>query len=106
MPHNYPLLLEVGDREIVIVGGGEVAVRKAIGLIDAGATRVRVVAPQVHERMPAQVQRVAQAYRPEHLRGASLVFAATDDRKANDAIVRDARELGIVVWRADNDDGQ
>src|SRR5438045_776150 len=104
MPHNYPLLLEVSDRPIVIVGGGEVAVRKAMGLIDAGATSVRVVAPQVHERMPTQVQRIAETYRPEHLPGAELVFAATDDPKVNDAVVRDARELGILVCRADADD--
>src|SRR3954451_2720838 len=104
MPHNYPLLLEVSDREIVIVGGGEVAVRKAMGLMDAGATHVRVVAPDVHERMPGQVQRVAETYRSEHLRGAGLVFAATDDPKVNDAIVRDAHELGILVCRADGDD--
>ena len=104
MPHNYPLLLEVSDRAIVIVGGGEVAVRKAQGLIVAGAKRVRVIAPNVHERMSRQVQRVAETYRPEHLRGASLIFAATDDPKVNDAIVRDARELGILVCRADADD--
>src|SRR6266480_2219507 len=103
MPHNYPLLLELSDREIVIVGGGEVAVRKAIGLIDAGATRVCVIAPDVHERMPAQVQRLAETYRPEHLRSAGLVFAATDDPNVNDAIVRDARERGILVCRADAD---
>jgi precorrin-2 dehydrogenase/sirohydrochlorin ferrochelatase len=32
------------------------------------------------------------------------VFAATDDPKVNDAIVRDARQLGILVCRADSDD--
>src|SRR5213080_168589 len=104
MPHNYPLLLEVSDREIVIVGGGDVALRKAMGLIDAGAKCVRVISPDVHERMPTQVQRIAETYRPEHLLGAGLVFAATDDPKVNDAIARDARELGILVCRADADD--
>src|SRR2546423_15269815 len=104
MAHNYPLLLEVSDRPVVIVGGGEVAVRKTLGLIDAGAKHVRVVAPQVHERMPMTVTRIAEAYRPEHLRGAGLVFAATDDPNVNDAIVRDSRALGILVCRADNDD--
>src|SRR4051794_37590699 len=39
-PHTYPLLLDVTDRSIVIVGGGAVAVRKAEGLLAAGATRV------------------------------------------------------------------
>ena len=104
MPHNYPLLLDVSDRLIVIVGGGEVAVRKAVGLLEAGATRVRVVAPVFHERMPAQVQRVAETYRREHLDGAGLVFASTDDPAVNETIVRDARAMKILVCRADADD--
>src|SRR3954468_7060995 len=103
MPHNYPLLLNVTDRQIVIVGGGEVAVRKAKGLLAAGAKRVRVVAPRFHQAMPETVQRVVETYRQEHLNAADLVFAATDDPAVNDAIVRDARVLKILVCRADLD---
>ncbi len=104
MPHNYPLLLDVSDRVIVIVGGGEVAVRKAQGLIAAGATRVRVVSPSVHEQMPASVERIAESYQREHLADAGLVFAATDEPAVNDVIVRDAKGMNILVCRADADD--
>ena len=104
MPHNYPLLLDVSDRQIVIVGGGEVAVRKAQGLLDAGARRLRVVSPQFHDRMPAEVQRVNETYRREHLAGAALVFAATDEQQVNDAVVRDARAMNVLVCRADGDE--
>src|SRR5438874_11292581 len=41
----YPLMLDLRDRLVVIVGGGAVAARKARGLLDAGATRVRVISP-------------------------------------------------------------
>ena len=104
MPHNYPLLLDVSDRLIVIVGGGEVAVRKAQGLIAAGAMRVRVVSPSVHEQMPASVERIAESYHREHLADAGLVFAATDEPAVNDVIVRDAKGMNILVCRADADD--
>ena len=104
MPHNYPLLLDVSDRQIVIVGGGEVAVRKVQGLLDAGARRVRVVSPQFHDHMPAGVQRVNETYRREHLAGAALVFAATDEQQVNDAVVRDARATNVLVCRADGDE--
>src|SRR5438045_3998178 len=103
MAFNYPLLLEVTDRAIVIVRGGEVALRKAKALIEAGATQIRVIAPRVHERMPQQVTRVVEPYRAEHLLGAALVFAATDDPSVNEAVVRDARQMGVLVCRTDAD---
>ncbi|MCC6239903.1 MAG: NAD(P)-dependent oxidoreductase [Phycisphaerales bacterium] len=36
--HNYPISLDIGQRRVVIVGGGRVAAHKARGLLDAGAT--------------------------------------------------------------------
>jgi siroheme synthase-like protein len=102
MSHLYPLLLDVKDRLIVIVGGGPVAVRKATGLIDAGANRVRVVAVEIAITMPGGVERITDLYRREHLDGASLVFAATDDAEVNDAVVRDAHAMNLLVCRADH----
>jgi siroheme synthase-like protein len=50
------------------------------------------------------IERVADQYRPEHLAGASLVFAATDSADVNDAIVRDSNKIGALVCRADVDE--
>ena len=97
-------MLDVTRRLIVIVGGGAVAARKARGLIEAGALRIRCVAPTFCEELPSEVQRVASVYRPEHLDGADLVFAATDRTDVNDAVVRDAHARGLLVNRADADD--
>jgi len=96
-------MLDVTDRLAVVVGGGAVAVRKVEGLLDAGATRVRVVAPEFHERMPsaAAVERVPERYRAAHLDGAGLVVAATDRPEVNDAVLKDARGRGILVSRVD-----
>lgn len=104
MSYRYPVLLDVTDRPSVIVGGGAVAARKAAGLLAAGATGVRVVAPEFHPDMPAGVERVAERYDARHLHGAQLVFAATDSADVNDAVVRDARRMGAWVNRADVDD--
>jgi siroheme synthase-like protein len=104
--HAYPILLDLNDRLVVIVGGGAVAVRKAIGVLEAGVGQVRCVAPAFHADMPQAVLRVPEAYRPEHLDRAGLVFAATDSPEVNDAVVRDARTRGLWVNRADADDAQ
>lgn len=94
-------MLDVTDRLVVIIGGGTVAVRKAKGVIEAGATRVRCVAPALDPGLMRGVERVEEMYEPKHLDGAGLVFAATDLPAVNDAVVRDARERRILVSRAD-----
>jgi precorrin-2 dehydrogenase/sirohydrochlorin ferrochelatase len=107
MAFTYPLMLDVSTRPAVIVGGGAVAARKARGLLDAGATAVTVVSPTFHPDLPAGVARVAERYEPRHLDAAAaggLVFAATDSRAVNDAVVRDAAARGLLVNRADADD--
>lgn len=103
MRPKYPMLLDVSGRQIVIIGGGKVAARKAAGLIAAGATRVRVVAPEFPAEFDPRAERVAERYRPDHLDGAGLVFAATDAPDVNEAIVRDAHQRGLLVCRADHD---
>ena len=100
---TYPLMLDVTDRLVVIVGGGAVAVRKARGLLQAGAFRVRCVAPEIDPQLPAAVERVAERYESRHLEGAGLVFAATDSAEVNAAVVRDARARGVLVSRADSE---
>lgn len=102
----YPLFLDVRERLIVVVGGGKVASRKVAGVIQAGATRVRVIAPQIDPGIDGRVQRVNRAYQTGDLHGAGLVFAATDVPAVNAQVVADAREAGILVNRADVDDDQ
>ena len=94
-------MLDVTDRLVVIVGGGAVAVRKVKTLLEAGATRVRVISRTFHEQMPPHVERVEQEYEPRHLDGAGLAYAATDSMDVNDRIVRDAKSLGVLVNRLD-----
>lgn len=101
MRSAYPILLNVADRLVVIVGGGAVAARKAKGLLQAGATRVRVVSPDFDPAMPQDVERVAEPYQARHLIGAGLAFAATDSAGVNEQVVREAREMGIWINRAD-----
>lgn len=100
------MMLDVADRLVVIVGGGDVAVRKAQGLLSAGATRVRVVSPEIADDMPERVERVREAFEPRHLEGAGLVFAATDSPDVNSGVVREARRRGVLLNRADGSEAE
>ena len=46
MPFPYPVFLDLTGVPVLVVGGGAIALRKATGLVDAGAV-VTVVAPVV-----------------------------------------------------------
>jgi len=100
------MMLDLSQRLIVIVGGGGVAARKARGVLAAGAQRVRCIAPEFRSEMPAEVERVAEAFAPRHLDGAGLVFAATDSPQVNEQVVREAHRRGLLVNRADADEDQ
>ena len=49
-----PVFLRVSDQPVLVVGGGEVALRKAEWFLKAGA-RVTVVAPTLHAELASHV---------------------------------------------------
>lgn len=104
MPHAYPIMLDVADRLIVIIGGGAVAKRKAVGLLAAGANRVRVVATQFDADFPAVWQRIEAPFDPSLLAGAQMVFIATDSAEVNEYAADCARKIGAIINRADCED--
>lgn len=104
MPAAYPILLDVTQKRVVIVGGGGVALRKVTKLVEAGALNITVVSPNFVEGFPEAARKVAEVYKAEHLAGAELVFAATDSPAVNAAVVRDGRNVRALVCRADSDE--
>ncbi len=101
----YPVMLSLRGRRVLVVGAGEVALRKIEGLLAEGA-RPTVIAPEVApaiadlERAGAvEVRRRAQ--RTGDAAGFALVFAATDDPEVNRRVFEEANEAGIWVNVAD-----
>jgi len=104
----YPVLLNIEERLAVVVGGGEVALRKVLDLIDAGA-RVKVVSPRMHADLEeaaranaATLRLERREYRDGDLEGASLAFAATDSSAVNRAVFEEAGRRGIFINSADD----
>lgn len=99
----FPLFADLSGRHVLVVGGGAVAARKTLALLEADA-RVTVGAPTFDAalRTLAAEGRIALRpgrFEPGWLDAAWLVVAATDDRTVN-AAVRDAataRRLWVNV---------
>ncbi|HEY6100955.1 MAG TPA: uroporphyrinogen-III C-methyltransferase, partial [Anaeromyxobacter sp.] len=92
-------------RPVLVVGGGEVALRKVEGLRAEGA-RLTVIAPEVVPALEDLARRGEVALRRRVHRagdaaGFALVFAATDDREVNERVFEEARRAGIWVNVAD-----
>jgi precorrin-2 dehydrogenase/sirohydrochlorin ferrochelatase len=97
----YPIFLDLSGRRCVVIGGGEVANRKARKLLQARA-RVVVISPEIGaelESVAVEVHR--RPYRAGDLEGAYLAFAATNVREVNAAVAREAKERGVPVNVAD-----
>jgi hydroxymethylbilane synthase len=97
----YPIILDMRKKRAVVVGGGAVAERKVVGLLDAQADVVCVAleASAQLEKLAAEkrIRLELRAYRSGDLDGATLAFATTDDAAVNDWIVADARASGVLV---------
>lgn len=79
MTAYYPIMLKLSDQRIAVIGGGSIAARKIVGLLENGASHVRVIAPQLIEPLQlladdGQIEWHAQVYEPTVLRMATLVL--------------------------------
>ena len=97
----YPVCLDVSGRRCVIIGGGEVAERKARRLTDCGA-EVLVVSESLSSALQAmkaegRLSHIKADYSRDLIDGAFLVIGATDRSEVNEAVSRDARKQGILV---------
>lgn len=97
----YSINLDLSRRKAVVVGGGKVAERKVVGLLEADA-RVTVASPQLTAALlklaeEGEIIWISQAFSPEVLDGAFLIFAATNDRETNLTVKKSAAEHQLVT---------
>ena len=97
----YPLFADLNGRRCVVIGGGMVAQRKVTTLLGFGA-RVVVISPKATQRLrryaqQRKIEHLARRFRPSDLRGAWLVYAATDDQAINELVYRTATRRRIFT---------
>ncbi|GMT48169.1 MAG: precorrin-2 dehydrogenase [bacterium] len=97
----YPVFLNIEGKRCIVIGGGEVAERKVLALLDAGAT-VTVISPELTERLAGlkragQIEHTPREYQDGDLKGAFIVIAATSDMDVNRKVAGDAGNIPVNV---------
>lgn len=101
----FPFFFKLDTFPILLVGGGEIALRK-YQLLKQATAKITVLAPEIEENLAKEVENngdlyVQDSYQSAYLANHRLVIAATDDAKINTAVAADARRLGIPVNAVD-----
>lgn len=101
-----PIFCRLDNKPVLLVGGGEVAQRKARLLLDAGA-QLTVVAPELDPELAelaanGSIEWLAGEFAPAQLTGKWLVVAATDRREVNALVYQSANQARIFANLVDD----
>ncbi len=97
----YPIFLNIRSRRCVVVGGGQVALRKVRTLLEHEAN-VELISPHLCSELNqlagvGEISVLRRGYRAGDLQEAFIVIAATNDNDINLEIVEEARRTGVLV---------
>jgi len=97
----YPIFLNIKGRKCVVVGGGQVALRKVNALIKHGAN-VEVISAAPCQELGeladmGEVHILSRDYAQGDLVGAIIAIAATDNGKTNEEVAREAKGRGTLI---------
>lgn len=101
----FPMFVDLSQKSVLIVGGGQIALHKAKALEPFGPG-LFVMAPVVDaafDEMPSVTVR-QKAYSSADLEGMDMVIAATDDRILNAQVAADAGKHHVPVNVVDEPD--
>lgn len=108
MKKQYPLMLDLTNRPCLVVGAGEVAVRKIASLLAGGAV-VTVISPEADPQIAewaeqGQLKWLRTSYSGQDVRGYALVIAATNQPEVNLAVHQAVSSCGGWINVVDRPD--
>lgn len=101
----YPVFLDIKGKKCLVVGGGKVGTRKAFNLAKANA-KVTVISDKFLKSFESlgkkNIKLKKRKYKTKDVQKQFLVFAATNNKKLNFKIKKDASKLSVLCNVADN----
>lgn len=93
----FPLFVRLEGKRLLVVGGGNIAYRRARTLLDF-CENVTVVSPQLDPRFEeTRAKLVKRSFMHGDCAEYDMVFAATNNREVNRAVYDEARRLKVPV---------
>ena len=102
----YPILISLERFPCLVVGGGKVACRKVLSLLEFNA-EITVISPKFCKQLLDMYQRgliqiIRKSYSKEFIKNYKIIFSTTDNPETNRIIRNDCNSEGILLNAADN----
>ncbi len=103
MKRKYlPISIDISDRKILIIGGGQSALKK-IRILQRSGALLEVVAENVIDEVVATgVVCFRKSYEKSDLKGYLMLYSCTNNVELDRQIAIDGREAGVLVNIHDN----
>jgi siroheme synthase-like protein len=109
--HLFPIFLKLDQQQVLVVGGGPVALEKIQSLLrNSPGVLISLVAPEISpgilslQAAHPHLVLIQREFQDHDLQGKRLVLVATSNRSLNEIIRHKAKELKILVNVADTPD--
>ncbi|MEI8113848.1 MAG: bifunctional precorrin-2 dehydrogenase/sirohydrochlorin ferrochelatase [Bacteroidia bacterium] len=103
MKRNYlPISIDISDRKILIIGGGQSALKKIRILQRSGALLEVVAENVINEVVATGVVCFRKSYEKSDLKGYLMLYSCTNNVDLDRQIAADGREAGVLVNIHDN----
>ncbi|NNJ54381.1 MAG: bifunctional precorrin-2 dehydrogenase/sirohydrochlorin ferrochelatase [Ignavibacteriaceae bacterium] len=101
----FPVLINLNSLPCLVIGGGNVAYRKATTLLNFKA-KVTVVSPKINESLKDlakknKIKIIKDSYKKNHLQNFEVIFCATDNSKTNLRVHEDCKAKKKLLNVAD-----
>lgn len=101
----FPILIDLEQFPALVIGGGNIAFRKAMSLLGFGSV-VKVISPELGDEMQkladeGKVDVTLKEYQEGDIGDYKLVFCATDNPEVDEAVRRDCDKAGVLLNVAD-----
>lgn len=98
----YPIMVNLKNKKVVIIGGGKIGYRKAKTLLEFGGQVIIISVEfieefyRLKEDYKENISIIKDRYKKEYIENAFMVIAATCSREVNNQVSIDAEELDIL----------